>query len=72
MAMNPTAPGVYIVEVPSGSRTITGVATSIAAFAGRTLKGPADRAARLSSYGAFEKQFGGLWLAVQPGGAAVS
>ena len=37
MAMvQPTYPGVYIVEKPSGVRTITGVATSIAAFLGRT------------------------------------
>ena len=32
-------PGVYIEEVPSGVRTITGVATSITAFIGRTLRG---------------------------------
>ena len=31
-----TYPGVYIEEVPSGVRTIMGVATSIAAFVGRT------------------------------------
>jgi len=31
-----TFPGVYVEEIPSGVRTITGVATSIAAFAGRT------------------------------------
>lgn len=35
-------PGVYIEEVPSGVRTITGVATSITAFIGRTLRGPAN------------------------------
>ena len=29
-------PGVYIEEIPSGVRTITGVATSITAFIGRT------------------------------------
>ena len=28
-------PGVYIEEIPSGVRTITGVATSITAFLGR-------------------------------------
>lgn len=56
-----TYPGVYIEEVPSGVRTITGVATSITAFIGRTLKGPAVRATRITNYGAFEKHFGGLW-----------
>lgn len=35
-------PGVYIEEVPSGVRTITGVATSITAFIGRALRGPVD------------------------------
>lgn len=60
--MNPTAPGVYLVEVPSGNRTIAGVATSITAFVGRCRRGPTDRAVRVTNYGAFEKQFGGLWL----------
>ncbi len=35
-------PGVYIEELPSGVRTITGVATSIAAFIGRALSGPVN------------------------------
>ena len=39
-----TYPGVYIEEVPSGVRTITGVATSITAFIGRALQGPVQRA----------------------------
>lgn len=30
-----TYPGVYIEEVPSGARTISGVSTSIALFIGR-------------------------------------
>lgn len=60
--MNPTAPGVYLVEVPSGNRTVAGVATSIAAFVGRCRRGPTDRAVRITNYGAFEKHFGGLWL----------
>ena len=34
MAQTLTYPGVYIEEVPSGVRTITGVATSITAFVG--------------------------------------
>ena len=39
-----TYPGVYIEEVPSGVRTITGVATSITAFVGRAARGPVERA----------------------------
>ena len=37
-----TYPGVYIEEIPSGVHTITGVATSIAAFLGGALRGPTD------------------------------
>ena len=40
-------PGVYIEEVPSGVRTITGVATSITAFVGRALRGPVDDPLRI-------------------------
>jgi len=35
MPVKPTYPGVYIEEIPSGVRTITGVATSVAAFVDR-------------------------------------
>lgn len=38
MPVTLTYPGVYIEEVPSGVRTITGVATSITAFVGRALR----------------------------------
>ena len=51
-------PGVYIQEVSSGVRTITGVSTSIAAFMGRATKGRIDVATRLLSYADFERSFG--------------
>src|SRR3569623_1542202 len=54
-------PGVYIEELPSGVRTITGVATSITAFIGRALRGPANEPVRVQSFGEFERVFGGLW-----------
>jgi uncharacterized protein len=57
-----TFPGVYIEEVPSGVRPITGVATSITAFVGRALRGPVDEAIVITAYGDFERIFGGLWL----------
>jgi hypothetical protein len=57
-----TYPGVYIEEIPSGVRTITGVATSITAFVGRALRGPTDRATTVNSFGDFQRTFGGLWL----------
>ena len=44
MPVTPTYPGVYIEEVGSNARVITGVATSIAVFIGWANKGPADRA----------------------------
>jgi len=57
-----TYPGVYIEEIPSGVRPITGVATSITAFVGRALRGPADGAITITSYADFERIYGGLWL----------
>lgn len=54
-------PGVYIEEVPSGVRTITGVATSITAFIGRALRGPANEPTRIQSFADYERVFGGLW-----------
>ena len=53
-------PGVYIEEIPSGVRTITGVATSIAAFAGWTSQGPTDRAELVLSWSDFVRKFGGM------------
>src|SRR5919108_5228872 len=61
MPVTPTYPGVYIEEIPSGVRTITGVATSITAFVGQALRGPVDEAVTINSYGDFERIFGGLW-----------
>ena len=56
-----TYPGVYIEEVPSGVRTITGVATSITAFVGRALRGPVNTPVRVQSFAEFSRLFGGLW-----------
>jgi uncharacterized protein len=52
-------PGVYVEELPSGVRTITGVATSITAFVGRTAMGTPEPTV-INSYGDFERQFGSL------------
>src|SRR5688572_25928573 len=60
MPITPTFPGVYIQEVPSGVRTIVGVATSIAAFIDRFARGPAEVPVRLFSMADFEREFGGL------------
>jgi phage tail sheath protein FI len=60
MAVAVSYPGVYIEEVPSGVRTITGVATSIALFIGWAARGPSDRAVRITSFADYERQYGGL------------
>jgi phage tail sheath protein FI len=62
MPSNLTFPGVYIEEIPSGVRTIVGVATSITAFIGRALRGPTDEPIVINNYGDFERIFGGLWV----------
>jgi len=60
MPVTPTYPGVYIEELPSGVRTITGVATSVTAFVGYFKKGPMDDAQQLFNMGDFDRIFGGL------------
>jgi hypothetical protein len=61
MPVTPTYPGVYVEEIPSGVRTITGVATSITAFIGRARRGPTNEAVVINNLGDFERKFGGLW-----------
>ncbi|WP_375506024.1 hypothetical protein [uncultured Nostoc sp.] len=62
MPIQPTYPGVYVEEIHSGVRTITGVSTSITAFICRALRGPIDEPITINNYGDFERIFGGLWL----------
>jgi uncharacterized protein len=62
MPVTPTYPGVYIEEIPSGVRTITGVATAITAFIGQALRGAVNTPVRVQSYAEYERQFGGLWI----------
>jgi hypothetical protein len=60
MPVQPTYPGVYIEELPSGVRTITGVSTSVAAFVGAAKRGPINKAVHILSYADYERRFGGL------------
>lgn len=57
-------PGVYIEEIPSRVRAITGVATSITAFVGRAVRGTVDSddksPVRIFSFADYERAFGGL------------
>ena len=60
MPVAPTYPGIYIEEVPSGVRTITGVSTSDTAFVDYFPRGPVDTAVRITSFADFQRVFGGL------------
>lgn len=57
----PTAPGVHVVEVPSGSRAISGLSTSLTAFVGPALRGPLDQPVTVASWPEYQARFGGLW-----------
>jgi uncharacterized protein len=61
MPIIPTYPGVYIEELPSAARAITGVSTSVTAFIGSTLKGPANKAMLIHSFPEYERTFGKIW-----------
>ena len=60
MPVTPAYPGVYLDELPPTVRTITGVPTSVAAFAGAAARGPVDAPVHISSWADFEASFGGL------------
>src|SRR5688572_33288413 len=53
-------PGVYIQEKSSGVRTITGVATSIAAFIDSFPRGVLNEIVQCLSFADFENEFGGV------------
>ena len=55
-----TYPGVYIQEISSGQHTISGVATSIAAFVGWTNQGPVGSPTMVESWTEYQTQFGGF------------
>ena len=55
------SPGVYIQELPAGSRPIEGVGTAIAAFVGITADGPYDQAIKVANWGQYTATFG-TWV----------
>ena len=55
-----TYPGVYIEEISSGQHTITGVATSIAAFIGWSNQGPVGAPIMVESWPQYQAIFGGM------------
>lgn len=60
MVINPTYPGVYIQELPSGTPTIQGVATSNTAFVDYFSSGPANVPTQITNFAQFTQVFGGL------------
>lgn len=53
-------PGVYIEEIPSGAKPIEGVATSVAAFVGQAVKGPAGEAVLVNTLDDYVNEFGNV------------
>ena len=53
------APGVYVEEVDTGSKPIEGVSTSTAGMIGVTERGPINIPILITSYGEYERWFGG-------------
>lgn len=63
------APGVYVEEVPSGSKPIEGASTSTAAMVGMTQRGPVNVPTLVTSLGSYARTFGGtLHPDLFPGG----
>jgi hypothetical protein len=60
MAQLNRGPNIYIDEVASDVHTVTGVATSIAAFVDFFARGPMNEATRVLDAGAFNRIYGGL------------
>jgi Bacteriophage tail sheath protein len=60
MPIATTYPGVYVEEIPSGVRTITGVSTSDTAFIDFFGRGSMNTAVRVTSMEEFNRRFGGL------------
>jgi len=71
MSVPLTYPGVYIEEVPSGVRSITGVATSVTAFIGSALRGEENEPILVQSFADYTRNFGNLSRS-HPLGFAVS
>lgn len=53
-------PGVYVEEIPSGSKPIEGVGTSTAAFVGYTTKGPMDEPKLIFKWDDYVNEYGGI------------
>lgn len=55
------APGVYVEETSFRAKSIEGVGTSTTGFVGLALKGPLKTASFITSFGDFERMYGGFY-----------
>jgi phage tail sheath protein FI len=55
------ASGIELAQQSRNSHAIDRVPTGVAAFIGRTLKGPVNQALTVRSFAEFQQHFGGLW-----------
>lgn len=53
-------PGVYVEEIPSSSKPIEGVATSVTAFVGKATKGPVDKAELVQDFDDYKRIYGDI------------
>src|SRR5690554_2639134 len=60
MATSLTYPGVHLFEESSGTHTIGGATTSVAAFVGYLPEGPINKPTRVFNFAEFSRTFGGL------------
>lgn len=58
---NSLSSGAQLAQQSRDFHAIDGVATGVAAFIGRTLKGPVSRPLTVKSFAEFQQHFGGLW-----------
>jgi len=58
MAPQQLFPGVYIEEIPSGTRAIASAATSVTAFLGQAASGPVGEALAVGSFAELERRLG--------------
>jgi len=55
------ASGIELAQQSRNSHAIERVSTGVAAFIGRTLKGPVNQSLTVQSFAEFQQHFGGLW-----------
>jgi phage tail sheath protein FI len=53
--------GIQVQEEAGSGQSIAETPTAVTAFVGRCLRGPVDRAVRISAFNEFQRIFGGLW-----------